>query len=125
MPYHSDCQLKEDRRMAGVARIAGWVVVATALAALGTHTAAAAEDDFDLGGDGKECKSFSCNAGKAAVPKRPLKLVSQGCNSMGGISMMGGGMGQDEVTPCCNLRQACFQTCGSSKTKCQTVSSQL
>lgn len=101
--------------MAGGRRVAGWAA-ATVVAVLFGVTGTTAQD-FDFG-EGKTCSRFGCPSGKEAVPKRPLKLESQGCNSMGGMAMMSGGAGQDEVTPCCNLRQACFQTCGMSKSKC-------
>lgn len=81
---------------------------------------AADGDNFDFNA-GANCKRFKCGSGQEPVQRRPLSLVSQGCSNMGGMSMMmpGSGGGQDEITPCCNLRQACFQTCGSSKSKCE------
>mmetsp|Transcript_21141 Transcript_21141/g.55005 ORF Transcript_21141/g.55005 Transcript_21141/m.55005 type:complete len:285 (-) Transcript_21141:1019-1873(-) len=100
-------------RANGLAAIVG-------LLALGapTPTTAAPNDDFNFGD--AECKSFNCRGdGLAPVPTRPLRLVARGCSSMGGMTMMGGG--NDEMTPCCNLRQACFQTCGASKAKCEQL----
>eukprot|EP00038_Savillea_parva_P031252 m.84239 g.84239 ORF g.84239 m.84239 type:complete len:282 (+) comp9587_c1_seq2:99-944(+) len=87
---------------------------------LGATISVTSANDFDFGGPGETCKNAACPSGKTPVPKRPLRLVSRGCSAMGGLTMMGGASsGQDEVTPCCNLRQACFQTCGMVKAKCE------
>jgi hypothetical protein len=52
-----------------------------------------------------------------AVPKWPLKLTSVGCGNLsGGIQMMT--PSDDTNRECCDLRNACLQTCGAKKAYC-------
>lgn len=83
-----------------------------------------AQEGFGGGGFGKPefCRPYKCSKGDEPVPKWPLRLTSAGCNSgMGGMQIMsagGGGDKNDPQTPCCDMRQACLQTCGTIKTYC-------
>lgn len=89
----------------------------------------AAADDFGMGGGGfgglggepQNCPAFRCSKGSTPVPKRQLKLTSTGCQSMGGgMQMFSPGGDKDEVTrECCDLRNACYQTCGASRKTCE------
>jgi hypothetical protein len=78
--------------------------------------------DNMFGGPPTNCKAYSCSKGYSPVPKRPMMLNSAGCSGMGGMNMFGGGMGgkQDEkaIVPCCDVRHACYQICGSAKARC-------
>ena len=69
--------------------------------------------------DNKFCRPYSCPKDYEPVPKWPLQLTSSGCSSMGGMQVFGGITDEkDPMRPCCDIRHACLQTCGSVKTIC-------
>ena len=62
---------------------------------------------------------YRCKKDEEAVPKWPLKLESYGCSGMGGMQIFSQAL--DSGSPhelCCDLRNACLQTCGASKSFC-------
>ena len=80
-----------------------------------------AQDFEGFGGEAKFCNPYRCPKDHEAVPKWPLRLTSVGCSGMGGMQVFSGRAGMDEddpQRPCCDLRHACLQTCGSVKTAC-------
>jgi len=75
------------------------------------------EDFFD--NKPKSCPAKRCGEGEEPAPTRPLKLTSKGsCAGMGmGMSVLS--KQQDDVlNPCCDARQACDQTCGTTLRLC-------
>lgn len=65
------------------------------------------------------CASYRCRAkGHHPVPKN-MRFKSKGCNT-GGISMFNPGQAQSTglLQKCCDLRNACFDTCGISFSYC-------
>ena len=72
------------------------------------------------GREPKFCPPYRCKKDEEPVPKWPLKLDSSGCSGMGGMQIFSPGLSSSgspqEV--CCDLRNACLQTCGASKTFC-------
>lgn len=78
---------------------------------------------FEGFGEAKFCKPYQCPKDQEPIPKWPLKLSSSGCGNMGGMQVFaaaGGGLddADDPTRICCDLRNACLQTCGSLKTFC-------
>lgn len=84
---------------------------------------------FDMPGGGipgmggeKKCAPFRCSSGHGAVPRRPLRLTSQGCHGFGMSMYSGMGGGGDDaksgLKPCCDLLHACYGVCGSPKARC-------
>ncbi|KAI2507286.1 arachidonic acid secretion [Fragilaria crotonensis] len=77
---------------------------------------------FGGGGAAKPCPPHRCPKDQEPVPKWPLRLTSTGCSGLGGgLQMMSPGSVSDQNDPkdiCCDLRHACFQTCGAMKTVC-------
>jgi Group XII secretory phospholipase A2 precursor (PLA2G12) len=74
---------------------------------------------FDGFGEKKFCKPYTCPKDHEPVPKWPLQLSSTGCSNMGGMQIFGGINDDDDpMRICCDLRNACIQTCGSIKTFC-------
>jgi hypothetical protein len=77
---------------------------------------------FEGFGEPKFCKPYQCPKDQEPVPKWPLKLTSAGCTSVGGMQVMAPGEANadkdDPTTICCDLRNACLQTCGSLKSFC-------
>jgi hypothetical protein len=74
---------------------------------------------FEGFGEAKFCRPYTCPKDHDAVPKWPLQLTSNGCSSMGGMQVFGGISNDDDpMRICCDLRNACLQTCGSIKTFC-------
>jgi len=69
-------------------------------------------------GEGKVCPPFRCSKGQEPVPKWPLKMESTGCNGMGGMAMFSPKAGADPTAKCCDIRHACYQTCGTLKSYC-------
>ena len=81
-----------------------------------------ANDAFD-GIDGlgqKNCPPHRCSKSHESIPKWPLKLTSSGCSQLGGgMAVMNQKDDQDSVIrTCCDRWNACFQTCGSTKSFC-------
>ncbi|KAL7558427.1 hypothetical protein ACA910_015769 [Epithemia clementina (nom. ined.)] len=68
----------------------------------------------------KFCQPYRCPKGQEPVPKWPLGMTSTGCSGLGGQATMLT-PNQDNASkaePCCDLRHACYQTCGMIKTHC-------
>jgi hypothetical protein len=81
------------------------------------------EAQFDGFGKARMCKPYSCPTDLEPVPKWPLQLTSTGCSSMGGMQVFATiNTEEDPMRICCDLRNACLQTCGSIKTFCDEVS---
>lgn len=80
--------------------LAFYMVFATIVChCIGTSSAQYGGNDFDFGGGaGATCPMFQCGNDKEAVPKKLLSFKSEGCNSMGGISMMMPGSGKVGLT---------------------------
>lgn len=78
--------------------------------------------DLFGGGAKKECPPFRCRRGEEAVPKKgELKLTSTGsCAGLGGggMTMFNAKQKDDPLSPCCDVRQACEQICGSTLKQC-------
>ena len=95
-------------------RIVTVAVVATLLVAVSI-----VEAQFDGFGEKKFCKPYTCPKDHEPVPKWPLKLTSTGCAGMGGMQVFSGISDEDDpMRICCDLRNACIQTCGAIKTFC-------
>lgn len=77
-------------------------------------------DDMGFGGAPRSCPAFRCGAGKEPVPKRPMRLESTGCSNMGGgMQMFSAKEAEEDATrPCCDLRNACYGICGSTRASC-------
>jgi hypothetical protein len=91
------------------------------LSAIGNSVA-----QFDgFGGAGpKHCPPYNkCAKDEEPVPKWPMKLVSTGCNKLGGgLSMSSTGAFDEGVTAvCCDQWNACNQICGSTRTYCDST----
>jgi Group XII secretory phospholipase A2 precursor (PLA2G12) len=79
------------------------------------------QDFQGFGGEPTFCTPYRCPKDHEAVPKWPLRLTSAGCSGMGGMQVFSGRSAADKddpQRPCCDLRHACLQTCGSIKTSC-------
>ena len=90
------------------------IVVAAWLVCLTTRFACAFIKAPDI-----SCTSYKCKAKNHLPVPKSLRFSASGCGT-GGISMMNGGM-QDhdgDLNKCCNLRTACFSTCGVSYKFC-------
>lgn len=75
---------------------------------------------FEGFGEPKFCKIYQCPKDSEPVPKWPLKLSSPGCAGMGGMQVFSqtADDGNDPTLICCDLRNACLQTCGALKSFC-------
>jgi Group XII secretory phospholipase A2 precursor (PLA2G12) len=75
---------------------------------------------FENFGEPKFCTPYQCPKDHEPVPKWPLKLTSPGCSGMGGMQVFSpGASDEDDPTKiCCDLRNACLQTCGALKSFC-------
>ena len=95
------------------------VLLVVALFASTSSFASAQFEGFGGGREAKVCPPYRCKKDEEAVPKWPLKLESYGCSGMGGMQIFS--QAQDSKSPhevCCDLRSACLQTCGASKSFC-------
>jgi len=83
----------------------------------------AADPDMNFGGPGAApCPPYRCPSGKVPVPNGRLQFKSSGCNmgAGGSMMMMPGAKKQKGATEvCCDLKNACYQTCGSTKDFCE------
>ena len=71
---------------------------------------------------GSNCPNFWCGKKKVAVPSSKPSWKSSGCSSLsGGMMMFGGNSDDDVLSPCCDQRHACYQTCGMPKKKCDNL----
>ena len=65
-----------------------------------------------------KCSVPRCGKGKALVPKRPWRIDGFGCSGLG-LGPPSQGLGDENMhRDCCDLRHACFQTCGVLRRRC-------
>jgi len=60
--------------------------------------------------------TYECPKGKTKIPNPDHKPVSNGCGSYG-ISLVT----DEKFTPCCDVHDICYDTCGNSREKCDSA----